>query len=56
MFSTTSSITLKYLFIFAGDIDGAKSILQTCLESDPNFVDAHILMAQVNEIISLISE
>lgn len=36
---------VKYV---AGDIENAKTILQKCLESDPTFVNAHILMAQIH--------
>ena len=31
----------------SGDIDTAKNFIQKCLDADPNFVNAHILMAQV---------
>ncbi|XP_042192463.1 tetratricopeptide repeat protein 21B [Callorhinchus milii] len=36
---------VKYL---AGEIDGAESSLQHCLEQSPSYADAHLLMAQVN--------
>ena len=36
---------VKYI---TGDIENAKNVLQGCLESDPSFVDAHILMAQIH--------
>ena len=32
---------------FLGDIDGAKLSLSICLDSDPTFSEAHLLMAQV---------
>lgn len=35
---------VKYVM---GDIESAKTIVQKCLESDPTFVNAHILMAQI---------
>ncbi|XP_065054055.1 tetratricopeptide repeat protein 21B-like isoform X1 [Rhopilema esculentum] len=31
-----------------GDIDGAKMTLSLCLDSDPTFSDAHLLMAQIH--------
>lgn len=30
-----------------GDVDGAKLSLSVCLDSDPTFSEAHLLMAQV---------
>ena len=30
-----------------GDVDGAKVSLNICLDSDPTFSEAHLLMAQV---------
>jgi len=38
-------------FSFLGEIDVAKTLLQKCLETDPNLVNAHILMAQVVHLI-----
>nr|XP_031542667.1 tetratricopeptide repeat protein 21A isoform X3 [Vicugna pacos] len=35
---------VKYL---SGELENAQSILQRCLELDPTFVDAHLLMAQI---------
>ncbi|KAK2497899.1 hypothetical protein MC885_006116 [Smutsia gigantea] len=35
---------VKYL---SGELENAQSILQHCLELDPTFVDAHLLMAQI---------
>eukprot|EP00794_Sanderia_malayensis_P003381 gene3381-3871_t len=36
---------VKYL---SGDIDAAKGILHVCLDSDPSFVPANLLMAQIH--------
>jgi len=38
-------------FSCLGEIDVAKTLLQKCLEIDPNLVNAHILMAQVVHLI-----
>jgi len=43
---------LSLLYIFLGDIDAAQGMLNHCLEVDASYSDAHILMAQVNKIIT----
>jgi len=40
---------VKYLM---GDMDGAQTTLQYCLDGDATFSDAHILMAEVSEASS----
>ena len=34
----------------SGDVEGAQSVLQHCLDQDQSYSDAHILMAQVSGI------
>lgn len=34
-------------FLFLGELENAQSTLQRCLELDPTFVDAHLLMSQI---------
>lgn len=34
--------------MFPGELENALSTLQRCLELDPTFVDAHLLMAQIH--------
>ena len=36
-----------YVSFLAGDVEGAQSTLQHCLDQDSAYSDAHILMAQV---------
>lgn len=33
--------------MFLGELENAQSTLQRCLELDPTFVDAHLLMSQI---------
>ena len=40
-------MTVSYYFSFLGDIEGAKVIVQRCLDNDSTFVNGHLLMAQV---------
>ena len=42
---------LTPVFDFAGDIENAKLVLQRCLDNNPAYVNAHILMAQVRQNI-----
>lgn len=41
------------LLIFIGEVDSAKSMLSHCLEQDSTFSDAHLLMAQVQSVITV---
>lgn len=34
-------------FVSLGELENAQSTLQRCLELDPTFVDAHLLMSQI---------
>ena len=40
-------MNVSYYFSFIGDIEGAKVIVQRCLDNDSTFVNGHLLMAQV---------
>lgn len=36
------------LYFISGETDAAKAMLTHCLDQDPTFSDAHLLMAQVS--------
>lgn len=40
--------TQTLCFVFLGELENAQSTLQRCLELDPTFVDAHLLMSQIH--------
>ena len=46
-----SYFKVEIIFIFAGDIENAKLVLQRCLDNNAAYVNAHILMAQVRQNI-----
>lgn len=41
------SVNTVFTFL-PGETDAAKAMLTHCLDQDPTFSDAHLLMAQVN--------